>query len=223
MDYLRELYRDASRHDSAVVLGVLRRDEHENYYNSVLALGSTVQWYDKDHLVPFAEFFPVPEFVRSWLRVMSLPYSDFARGGANQAPLDVAGLKLATTICYEDGYGSAQLGVLAQATALVNVTNDAWFGHGSARYQHFQIARMRAIESQRYMLRAANDGISAVIGPRGEIVAEAPGFKRYVLHSSVTPRSGLPPYARVGNWFVMLLASAAVLVAAQRRWRAGKA
>ena len=221
-DYLTRLYRDASSHDSSVVLGVLRRDEHENYYNSVLSLGQKVQWYDKDHLVPFAEFFPVPQFVRSWLRVMTLPYSDFARGGANQPPLNAGGLELAATICYEDGYGSAQLAVLREANALVNVTNDAWFGHGSARYQHFQIARMRAIESQRYMLRAANDGISAVIGPRGEIVAEAPGFQRFVLRSEVTPRAGLPPYARAGNWFVILLATGAVLIAARWRWRAGK-
>jgi apolipoprotein N-acyltransferase len=221
-DYLRQLYRDASRQDSSLVLGVLRRDEHENYYNSVLSLGQKVQWYDKDHLVPFAEFFPVPGFVRSWLKVMSLPYSDFTRGGANQPPLVAGGLKLAATICYEDGYGSSQLAVLNEANALVNVTNDAWFGKGSARYQHFQIARMRAIESQRFMLRAANDGISAVIGPHGEVVAEAPEFQRFVLRSEVTPRAGLPPYARMGNWLVILLASAGVLIAAQRR-RAAKA
>jgi apolipoprotein N-acyltransferase len=223
VDYLRSLYRDASQHDSAVVLGILRMDEHQRYYNSVLSLGNEVQWYDKDHLVPFAEFFPVPGFVRSWLKVMSLPYDDFTRGGSTQPPLRAGGLKLAATICYEDGYGSAQLGVLSEADALVNVTNDAWFGHGSARYQHFQIARMRAIESQRYMLRAANDGISAVIGPHGEVVAEAPGFRRFVLRSTVTPRVGLPPYAHVGNWFVMLLAAAAVLIAAGRRLSAEKA
>ena len=208
--YLRSLYRDASSRGSAVVLGILRMDEQERYYNSVLALGDNVQWYDKDHLVPFAEFFPVPSFVRSWLRLMSLPYSDFTRGGEVQAPLKAAGLKLATTICYEDGYGSAQLPVLKEADTLVNVTNDAWFGHGSARHQHFQIARMRAMEAQRYMLRAANDGISAVIGPRGEIMARAPDFKRFVLHSSVTPRSGLPPYARTGNWLIISLATLAI-------------
>ena len=100
--------------------------------------------------------------------------------------------------------------MLEHADTLVNVTNDAWFGHGSARYLHFQIARMRAIEAQRYMIRAGNDGISAVIGPRGEVVAEAPGFKRYVLHSEVTPRMGLPPYARVGNWLIISLASAGI-------------
>lgn len=219
VDYLRGLYRDASRSGSALVLGILRADEHQNYYNSVLALDDSVQWYDKDHLVPFAEFFPVPAFVRSWLRLMSLPYSDFTRGGAHQPPLRAAGLELATSICYEDAYGSAQLDELRKADTLVNVTNDAWFGHGSARHQHFQIARMRAIEAGRYMLRAANDGISAVIGPRGEVLARAPGFTRFVLHGSVTPRMGLPPYARVGNWLIVSLAAAGcVFVLLRSRW-----
>jgi apolipoprotein N-acyltransferase len=218
--YLRALYRDASAKGSDVVLGILRMDEEERYYNSVLALGSKVQWYDKNHLVPFAEFFPVPQFVRSWLRLMNLPYSDFTRGGDAQPPLEVGGLRLAATICYEDGYGSSQLPVLREADALVNVTNDAWFGRGSARHQHFQIARMRAIEAQRYMLRAANDGISGVIGPRGNVVARAPDFQRHVLVSSVTPRSGLPFYARVGNWLIVSLATlalAAALLAARLR------
>src|SRR5262249_12802265 len=61
VNWLRELYRDASARGSTVILGILRMDEQERYYNSVLALGDKVQWYDKDHLVPFAEFFPVPD------------------------------------------------------------------------------------------------------------------------------------------------------------------
>jgi apolipoprotein N-acyltransferase len=96
--------------------------------------------------------------------------------------------------------------VLREADALVNVTNDAWFGHGSARHQHFQIARMRAIESGRYMLRAANDGISGVIGPHGEVLARAPQFQPYILRATLTPRMGLTPYARVGNWAIVILA-----------------
>jgi apolipoprotein N-acyltransferase len=124
--------------------------------------------------------------------------------------LPAAGLQLGATICYEDAYGSAMLGVLREATALVNVTNDAWFGHSTARYQHFQIARMRALEAGRYMIRAANNGVSGVIGPHGEVVALAPEFQVFVLHSSVTPRSGLTPYARVGNYLIILLATAAL-------------
>ena len=71
---------------------------------------------------------------------------------------------------------------------------------------------MRAMEAQRYMIRAANDGISGVIGPHGEIVARAPDFKQFLLHASVTPRTGLTFYARVGNWLVISLATLAITI-----------
>jgi apolipoprotein N-acyltransferase len=221
VDYLATVYGMTREHGSALVLGVVRAsDDGEEYYNSVLTIDEKgLHWYDKSHLVPFAEFFPVPGFVRSWLRLRNLPYEDFTRGAALQPPLPAAGLKLATTICYEDAYGSAQLPLLHEADALVNVTNDAWFGHSSARHQHFQIARMRAIEAGRYLVRAANDGISGVIGPHGEVIARAPEFTPYVLRAVITARSGLPPYAYVGNYPVLLLALAGVVLAALRHLR----
>jgi apolipoprotein N-acyltransferase len=214
--YISHLYSEAHTHGSALVLGVLRAeggatdDAAPRYFNSVLALDEKVSWYDKHHLVPFAEFFPVPSLVRSWLRLMSLPYSDFTPGAAEQPPLPAAHLQLGTTVCYEDAYGSSMLKVLRQADALVNVTNDAWFGHSSARHQHFQIARMRALEDGRYLVRAANDGISAVIGPHGEVIARAPEFRPLVLVSRIVPLRGLPPYAHVGNWLVVSLAALAL-------------
>jgi apolipoprotein N-acyltransferase len=103
--------------------------------------------------------------------------------------LRIAGLVLEASICYEDGYASSRLPALEQATALVNVTNDAWFGRSPARYQHLQISRMRAQEARRFMIRAANDGVSAVIGPRGELVATAPEYRAAVLRAAVEPRS----------------------------------
>jgi apolipoprotein N-acyltransferase len=211
--YLDHLYGEARAHGSALVLGVLRAEPGKDgtrYFNSVLALDEGVSWYDKHHLVPFAEFFPVPHFVRAWLRLMSLPYSDFTPGAAEQPPLPAAHLSLGATVCYEDAYGSSMLRVLPRADALVNVTNDAWFGHSSARHQHFQIARMRALEAGRYLVRAANDGISAVIGPHGEVVARAPEFTPMVLVSSIVPLIGLPPYFYVGNWLVVSLATLAL-------------
>jgi apolipoprotein N-acyltransferase len=215
--FINDVYREARAHGSAVVMGVLRAEGSTEdvaalrYYNSVLALDTDqVTWYDKHHLVPFAEFFPVPHFVRAWLRLMSLPYSDFTRGAAEQAPLPAAHLQLGTTVCYEDAYGSSMLGVLRRADVLVNVTNDAWFGHSSARHQHLQIARMRALEAGRYLVRAANDGISAVIGPHGEIIARAPEFTPVTLVSSIVAYSGLTPYAHVGNWLVVSLAALAL-------------
>ncbi|MGO9803096.1 MAG: apolipoprotein N-acyltransferase [Steroidobacteraceae bacterium] len=227
--YLTGLYHEAHARGSALVIGILRAaggvsdSDPVRYYNSVLALDGAVTWYDKHHLVPFAEFFPVPQFVRSWMRLMSLPYSDFTPGAAYQPPLPAAHLELGTTVCYEDAYGSLMLAVLPKADALVNVTNDAWFGHSSARHQHFQIARMRALEEGRYLIRAANDGISAVVGPHGEVIARAAEFRPLVLLSQVTPLTGLTPYARVGNWPVVILAALALACALavrnDRLWR----
>jgi apolipoprotein N-acyltransferase len=219
--YIDSLYREARAHGSALVMGVLRAEARPeeggtlHYFNSVLALDAQASWYDKSHLVPFAEFFPVPHFVRTWMRLMNLPYSDFTRGAPDQPPLPAAHLHLGTTVCYEDGYGSSMLGVLPGADALVNVTNDAWFGHSSARHQHLQIARMRALEEGRYLVRAANDGISAVIGPHGEVIARAQEFKPIALVSSIVPHAGLTPYAHVGNWLVVSLA---VLALAYGLW-----
>jgi apolipoprotein N-acyltransferase len=147
---------------------------------------------------------------------MNLPYSDFTPGGAHQEAVDAGGTTLAPSICYEDAYGSANLAALGRARVLVNVTNDAWFGHSWARYQHFQIARMRAIEAQRPLLRAANDGVSALVGERGQVLAQAGEFEPLVLRGTVQPRSGLPPYARTGNLPVVGLS---LLLAALAIWR----
>jgi apolipoprotein N-acyltransferase len=209
--YIADLYRSVVGSGSSLVFGVLRDTNGDApYYNSVLALDGKVTIYDKSHLVPYAEFFPVPDFVRSWLRMMSLPSYDISAGPPNQPPLYAGGLKLGATVCYEDAYGSSMLAVQYQADALVNVTNDAWFGHSTAKPQHFQIAQMRALEAQRYLIRAANDGISGVIGPHGETVARAPEYTPQVLYSSIVPRTGVPPYARVGNWLVVIVATFAL-------------
>ncbi len=205
-DYLLGLYRDAHLRGSSLLIGAVRADGDDIYYNSVLSLSDAgIGWYNKRHLVPFAEFFPVPRFVRAWLRLMSLPYSDFTRGAPDQPPLRAGGLNLATTICYEDAYGSYELPEMPESDALVNVTNDAWFGHSSARYQHLQISRMRAMESGRYLIRAANDGVSAVIGPHGEIVAEAPEYRPFVLRATIRAERGLTPFDRCGNWLIISL------------------
>jgi apolipoprotein N-acyltransferase len=216
-DYLGPLWSEARAANSDLVMGLLHFDaEKDAYYNGVLALSDEVQWYHKRHLVPFAEFFPVPAFVRSWLRLMNLPYSDFSAGAKQQPALDAAGQKLGVTICYEDGFGSEQLAVLNQATLLVNVTNDAWFGDSSAPPQHLEISRMRALEAGRDMVRAANDGISALIAADGTVMSTLPRFKVAVLTGTVQPRTGLTPYARVGNWPVLLLCLFGALIAVLR-------
>jgi apolipoprotein N-acyltransferase len=205
--YLKQLYSRAGQHGSDIVMGILRADDNDDYHNSILVLprDGEPSFYDKHHLVPFAEFFPVPPFIRSWLRLMNLPYSDFTPGSSEQPSVAAAGTRLALGICYEDAYGSYDLVAVRTSGLLVNVTNDAWFGHSWARFQHFQLGRMRALEAQRPLIRAANDGISAIVGPRGEILAQAQPFTPTVLKGTVQPRTGLSPFIRVGNWPIVVL------------------
>ena len=121
-----------------------------------------------------------------------------------------AGMKVAMSICYEDSYPTILHAATRDAGILANVTNDAWFGRSGARYQHLQIARLRAIEGRRFLVRAANDGVSAIIGPSGALVAQAAEFSPAVLRGHVQPRSGTTPYLVAGN-FPVIGAAAALL------------
>lgn len=208
-NYIGAVWSAARAEGSDVVLGVMRVEEGEDdgelrYFNSLLALaGEESAFYDKRQLVPFGEFFPVPQFVRRWLRLMNLPYSDFTPGERHQQPFAVAGIRLASSICYEDAYPALLRRETLQAGAMLTVTNDAWFGRSPARYQHLQIGRMRAIEARRYLLRAANDGVSGLIAPDGRIVARAEEFSPTVLRGQFTPRQGATPYLAAGNYPVL--------------------
>jgi len=202
--YLAGIRDWAEENGSVVVLGILRDDPGGGtFQNTVVALGESPAFYVKRHLVPYGEYFPVPGFIRRWMRLMSLPYTDAVPGDPGQAPLSIAGETVGVTICYEDVFGSEQIHYLPEASLLINVSNDAWFGDTAAADQHLQIARLRAAEASRYMLRATNTGISAVIDPRGRIVGISPQFEPHVLKSAVQGFTGATPYSRWGNYLVI--------------------
>lgn len=230
-EFLENLREQGRAHDADFAIGLVNYEAGtQHYYNGLLVMSgrsggasaaSAGGWYYKRHLVPFGEYFPVPPAIRSWMRLMSMPYEDFTPGSDHQPTLTAAGQTLGLTICYEDAFGSSQLRVLREATLLINVTNNAWFGDSTAPHQHLQIARMRALEAGRFLIRSTNDGITAVIGPHGGIVARLPQFKEAVLHADVQPLTGLTPYARVGNYPVVMGALAALIFAGWRRRRGG--
>src|SRR5690606_14256003 len=111
-------------------------------------------------------------------------------------------------ICYEDAYGAEQLHALPNAQLLINVSNDAWFGDSIAPHQHLEIARARALEAGRYVVRATNNGISAFIGPRGELLQTAPQFEYATMTMEVPPMTGATPFSVVGNWPVVTVSLA---------------
>jgi apolipoprotein N-acyltransferase len=205
--YLDQIDQLSRARGSTVLLGILRENPDSGaFQNALVALGTTPQFYVKRHLVPFGEYFPVPRFVRGWLGRMELPYSDIEPGPSGQAPLTVGGQRLGVTICYEDLFGAEQLHYIPAATLLVNVSNDAWFGRSIAPHQHLDIARIRAAEAGRYLLRATNTGVSAIIDPSGRLVARSPQFEPHLLKGAVQGFTGSTPYSRWGNYAVVLAA-----------------
>jgi apolipoprotein N-acyltransferase len=213
-DYLAELTAPGR---PALMLGsLLWEPDTDRYFNAVVVAGAAPQFYRKRMLVPFAEVFPVPAWVREFLRLMALPYSDFTRGAVGQPPLVVAGTRIGASVCYEDAFPDAMMDALPGAELLVNVSNDAWFGDSIGPHQHFQIARLRAREAGRPLLRATSTGITAALDPRGHELSRAPRFEAAVLTVTVEPRTGLTPFARFRDWPLVLLCAALLALAAWR-------
>jgi apolipoprotein N-acyltransferase len=219
--YWEDLERLARDKGADLLVGVPLRDSRGDYFNSVVSVGSSpAQMYSKRHLVPFGEF--VPPGFRWIVHILSIPLGDFSRGPADPRPLAVAGQRVAPNICYEDAFGEEIIRQLPEATLLVNLSNVAWFGDSLAPAQHLQISRMRSLETGRYMLRATNTGVTAVIDERGRVIAKLPQFDEGVLHGDAQGFSGASPYVRWGNIPIVtlcaLLLVAAAWLARPRRW-----
>ena len=219
--YLEALARLAHDAGGNLVLGAFRRDDAGHIYNAAISLGSApVQHYAKQHLVPFGEYSP-PLF--GWFyQLASIPMSDQTRGASDQAPMVLDGQQVALNICYEDLFGAEIIRALPQATLLLNISNLAWYGDSFAQPQHLQIARVRAIETGRPMLRSTNTGMTAVVQPDGSVSAVLPEFERGVLRASVQGYAGLTPYARWGDRLALAAAAfVLVLIGLRRARRAG--
>ena len=219
--YLEALARLAQEAGGDVVLGAFRRDDGGHIYNAAISLGTApVQHYAKQHLVPFGEYSP-PLF--GWFyQLASIPMSDQTRGAPDQAPMVLDGQQVALNICYEDLFGAEIIRALPQATLLLNISNLAWYGDSFAQPQHLQIARVRALETGRPMLRSTNTGMTALVMPDGSVTAVLPEFERGVLHASVQGYAGLTPYARWGDRLALAAAVfVLVLIGLRRARRAG--
>lgn len=195
--YFRRLEAEAVEQGTDLLLGVpVLAEDGEHYFTGMVSLGSSRGFYFKRHLVPFGEYVPLESLLRGLIGFFDVPMSRFIPGPPEQAPLVAAGHKAAASICYEDAFGSEFAGALGDATLLVNGSNNAWYGDSLAPHQHLQIARMRALETGRPMLRATTNGISALIDPRGRLLATSPQFQTHVLNGTVQPMTGATPYVR---------------------------
>jgi len=203
-DYLAELDRLTRQRNIALAVGILT-GTGEGRFNSLIVLGNGEGIYHKSHLVPFGEFFPVPDAARDWLMRMGLPSSDLLAGPSEQAPLRAGSAVCGVSICYEAAFGAEQRGWMPEAEVLINVSNDGWFGNTVALEQNLEIARLRAMEAGRYLLRATGTGITAMVDRSGRIIARLPKYEAGFLDARVPRLSGTTLYARFGDWPVVIL------------------
>ncbi len=197
----RQAARDiALRHGYFLFGTVAYTREHQPLNSAILVgpEGSEIGRYDKIDLVPFGEFVPR---VFSFVNRITQEAGDFVPGN-NIAVLRAAGDRLGVFICYESAFPDLVRQFSKNgADVLVNLSNDAYFGHSEAREQHFLLARMRAVENRRYLVRSTNDGITAVINPAGQIVQRLPMYREVAAPMKYGVIESTTFYARYGDWF----------------------
>lgn len=216
---------------SQVLLGLVGKFTKENgsaqYSNRVRGFSgqSPSYHYDKFHLVPFGEFIP-PGF-QWFVDAFKVPMSDFARGSMSQAAFSIRSRSYpdqshdaVVSICYEDIFGNEIAARIRKSQApvhlLVNVTNLAWFGQSQAPMQQLRLSQLRSLETGLPSLRATNTGITAVIDPRGRVLASLEQFIQSELDTQVQPFTGKTPYVIWGNWPIL---TSVLLILAIGFWR----
>ena len=196
----------------------------DEYFNSVFvaAPGGLVPYrYDKIHLVPFGEYLPLVGKV-PFLRPLVREVSSFTPG-THALPLPAAGTTVGLQVCYEVTYPSLVADEVRRgAELLVTITNDGWYGDSAAPRQHLALAILRAAESRRFMVRAANTGISAIIGPDGRVLERLGVGLEGVIQQRVQPGRGVTPAVAGFVWIragILLVAAGAILCGAWKRRR----
>lgn len=229
-EFLDVANRSAALNNSAIITGIINYYfETERYFNALIVLGkkhaeddegayyyNNKNRYYKNHLLPIGEFVPFGDLLRPLAPLFNLPMSSFTRGDYVQNNLLANGVRLLPLICFEIAFPSQLSANFSNETNfLLTVSNDAWFGNSHGPHQHMEIARMRAIEFGRPLVRSTNTGVTAMTNQYGEIIEVLPQFEQGVIKADLPIVSGMTPYALWGNFptylFAVLLTSTVIL------------
>ncbi len=205
-----------------LLTGIFFRDEvAQKQYNSLVKVGIPPETYHKRHLVPFGEYIPLRflfEFFRSYV---TMPMSDLDAGNQYNL-LTIGEHQVGMSICYEAIFGREVIESLPAAAYLVNVSNDSWFGDSIAVDQHLQMARLRAAETGRPMIRATSTGVSAMINHQGRVIRHSERFSAQILTGDIQPRQGTTLYARYGDRLIFAFIIALLLFVFSYRYLSRK-
>lgn len=222
IEYIERLQAIAKEKNANLLIGVPIEDK-DRYYNAAISLGiEPPQQYRKVHLVPFGEYMPLQGVLGWFYRNFQIPMSNFAPGDADQPLMKLNGQTIGISICYEDAFARDVHRALPDATLLVNISNDAWFGKSAAAEQHLQLAQMRALEQARPMVRANNTGITAVIDAKGRVTQRIDSFQPGILEATVQGAKGYTPYMVWGDLPILIVCLAGLGIGAAQRARRGR-
>lgn len=199
-----------SQRDQILISGFPRREWNEEserwiYLNSIGTLTGTPSIYDKQRLVPFGEYIPLENWLRGAIEFFNLPMSSFSLPSKPSQGLRIGEQQVAALICYEIAYPELVRDEIKKgAGVILTLSNDTWFEGSHAPAQHLQIARMRALENHRWLIRATNNGHTAIIDPLGRVTAKLPTSVPEVLLSEVWLSDQPTPYQRFGAYPTLL-------------------
>lgn len=206
-----------------VALGI-QREEAGRFYNSLRVLegtGEETARYDKAHLVPFGEYIPFGDLAYDWfgLRAFAAQAGNTYSAGPGPRILDLGRFgKVLPLICYEAIFPRDVNAMPSRPDWMLQITNDAWFGVWTGPFQHFDQARLRAVEQGLPLIRVANTGVTAVVDARGRVVEQLPFGTMGTLDTRVPGALPATPYARWGDGpLALLLAGLALLAMIGRR------
>lgn len=201
-DFLNDLDTKAKIHNSAILLGIPEISEDKSYYNAILSLGNANGKYFKQHLVPFGEY--IPSVFKSICNKLKIPITDLASGSQNQPLIKVHNKNIASLICYEIAYPELLRKQLKSSSWILTISDDGWFGHSLAIYQHLQLAQVLSLVSGRYQIMANNDGLSAIIDNKGKIINKLKAFVPDVLEGQIFNTFGITPWTNWGDMPILI-------------------
>lgn len=218
-DYLTTVNRSALLNNSAIITGIINYNfTSKTYFNSIVTLGTKQSGdeqgyyynhsnrYSKNHLLPIGEFVPFQALLSPLAPLFNLPQSSFTRGRYVQNNLIANNLHLLPLLCFEIAFPhQLAANLTTQTDLLLTLSNDAWFGGSHGPHQHMEIARMRALEFGRPLLRSTNNGITAVVDHKGKFIARAPQFEEIVLKAEVPLVAGATPYSQWPQVILLLM------------------
>lgn len=222
-EYIHHVDQLALENQTGIITGIANYNfETREAFNNLIALGQSRTGqkrpayryfhnnrYAKHHLLPIGEFIPLENWLRGLAPIFDLPMSSFSRGDYVQKNLLANNYHIAPAICFEIAFPhQINANLHSETDFILTVSNDAWFGDSHGPDQHLQIAQVRAKEFSMPVLRATNNGITAFIDHRGQIVSRAPQFEEATLSERIRPQTGSNPFRQFGDsisWATSLL------------------